>query len=464
MPQAKLIWSPFPYQAGFCVTDDPDDEGLESVKLVYDYLQKIGLVTTKAVWPFRPDAPSGIPATPSSTLRGATLQDQDYLEYCRALQRAGFEICLHGASAGNNLREKTKQAFEFLENHLGPSDTFICHSKNADNIYWEEKSAPNALSRRLLSIYSRHQCFGEVVESPYFWGDLCREKIKQIRLFRTRDTNTLAANPSMPYFEGRKPLVSGWFSATKRSFWDCTTEQALSKLTNENGLTVLYQYLHRYADWQNHTVQPKFKIAAERLMAFSGIWISTVSGIMDRLRLVQGLFVAYRQNRAWIVNTNAHEARDLQIVLPPGILCLDNHPAIQQSGCLLRLHRLAPQEIHCLTFSQDIRFAGNRTAAWDAEGKMKFDFGHGTVFLNLSRQTWRASHAGEIEPNQFKIVFKKGLEKIRPISKAGHWELLWLFWGQSLIILREILFKKRSFNTDKFLGAREILLEDHEHW
>jgi len=55
MSPAKLIWPPFPYQAGFCITDDPDDEDLESVKLVYDYLQAIGLVTTKAVWPFRAD-------------------------------------------------------------------------------------------------------------------------------------------------------------------------------------------------------------------------------------------------------------------------------------------------------------------------------------------------------------------------------------------------------------------------
>lgn len=463
MPQAKLIWPPFPYQAGFCITDDPDDEDLQSVKLVYDYLQAIGLVTTKAVWPFRPDTDCGIPATPPSTLRGATLQDEDYLAYCRALQRAGFEICLHGASAGNNVREKTKLAFEFLEKHLGPSDTFICHSKNADNIYWEEKAAPNAWSRRLLSLYSRHQCFGEVVGSPYFWGDLCREKIKQIRLFRTRNTNTLSANPSMPYFEEHKPFVAGWFSATKRSFRDCTTDQALSKLTNENGLTVLYQYLHRYADLQNRTVQPKFKAAAERLMAFSGIWISTVSSMMDRLRLAQGIFIAYRQNHAWIVNTNAHEARDLQIVLPSGISCLDKRPAIQQSGGLLRLSRLAPQEMRCLAFSRDLRFAGNRTAPLNAEGKMKFDFGHGTMFLNLNRQPWGVS-AGEIEPNQFKIVFKKGLEAIRPISKAGQWELLRLFQGQSRIILREILFKKRSFNTDKFLGAREIVLEDHEHW
>jgi len=177
------------------------------------------------------------------------------------------------------------------------------------------------LTRRLLAIYSRHQCFGEAVESPYFWGDLCLEKIKQIRLFRTRDTNTLAANPAMPYFEEHKPFASGWFSATKRSFGDCTTDQALSKLTNENGLTMLYQYLHRYADLQNYTVQPKFKAAAERLRAFSGIWISTVSSMMDRLRLVQGIFIAYRQNRGWIVNTNAREAQDLQIVLPPGISC-----------------------------------------------------------------------------------------------------------------------------------------------
>jgi hypothetical protein len=128
------------------------------------------------------------------------------------------------------------------------------------------------------------------------------------------------------------------------------------------------------------------------------------------------------------------------------------------------LHRLAPREILCLTFSHHVRFAGSRTAPLDAEGKTKFNFGHGAIFLNLSRQPWRASHASEIEPYQFKIVFKKGLEEIAPMSKAGPVELLQLFWGQALIILREILLKKRSLNIDKFLSAREIFLEDHEHW
>ncbi len=35
---AKLLWSPFPYKAGICITDDTDAATFGQVKSVYDYL------------------------------------------------------------------------------------------------------------------------------------------------------------------------------------------------------------------------------------------------------------------------------------------------------------------------------------------------------------------------------------------------------------------------------------------
>ena len=226
---ARVLWAPWPYRAGFCITDDTDAATLPTVRAVYDTLHALGLTATKTVWAFVPEEPCGIPATPPSTLRGVTLDDPAYRGYCRELAGRGVEVVLHGASAGNNRRERTVAALDLAEQTFGASGTFICHSKNADNPYWEQKVAPNAALRGLLALYSRHACSGEAEGSPYFWGDVCRARVRWIRLFRTRDPNTLAADPAMPYFETAKPYVRGWFSATKRSFHDCTGPAALRR-------------------------------------------------------------------------------------------------------------------------------------------------------------------------------------------------------------------------------------------
>ena len=262
--KAKLVWPPYPYRAGFCITDDTDAATFEQVKAVYDFLLSRNFRTTKTVWAFKPTDRCGIPPVPDSALRGITLEDPRYLEYCRKLHEHGFEICLHGASAGNNTREYTRKAFDFLERHIAPADTFICHSKNADNLYWEDKVTSLPVLRWLLTHYSKHSCSGEVESSPFFWGDICKEKINQVRLFRTRCIDTLKRNPSMPYFDPRKPCVNGWFAATKRRIIDCATEQARAMLKRNYGLTVLYQYLFRYADPDTLELDPRFTKAIDR--------------------------------------------------------------------------------------------------------------------------------------------------------------------------------------------------------
>src|SRR6266545_3980467 len=294
MAAARLVWPPYPYQAGFCITDDTDAATLESVQIVYDFLSSIRLLTSKTVWVFEPEEPCGIPPLPPSIQRGITLQDSRYLDYCRKLAARGFEICLHGASAGNNRRERTARALQFVAEQFGPAGTFICHAKNAENIYWHEGVVPWGALRWALSRLSRYRCSGEDPESPYFRGDLCREHVRHIRLFRTRKIDTLAANPSMPYFEAEKPFVRGWFGATKRSFRDCTTAEALEELKRGHGLCVLYQYMHRYADVAANRPDRGFQEAAERLMGTPGILVATVSDVMSRLRTIQGMFVAHR--------------------------------------------------------------------------------------------------------------------------------------------------------------------------
>lgn len=457
---AEVVWAPWPHRAGFAVTDDTDAAEPGSVRAVYDLLRTLNLRTTKTVWAFAPEEPCGIPATPSSTLRGATLEDRAYRAYCERLAAAGFEVCLHGASAGNNRRARTVAALDLAERLFGRSGTFICHSKNADNPYWEEKTAPNAPLRALLHLYSRHRCFGEVAGSPYFWGDVCRARVRWIRLFRTRNPNTLAENPSMPYVEPGKPYVRGWFAATKRSFHDCTTPEALDRLVDAHGLTVLYQYLHRYA--HGGAPDPAFRADAERLAADSRILVAPAAEVLGRLQQLQRVFVGYREAEAWVFNTGGAALDAFQLRLPEGARCTS--PGVMHHGAYLRLPTVPAGTPLPLTFDRSVRFAGPRTARLDAAGHGRLRAGAATVYLNRGAEAWHPPASGAVQPGRAFVVPDAGWTPEEALAVAPQSERVRLFLQQTGIIAREVATRKRSLSTARFLGAATIPLEDHANW
>ena len=50
------------------------------------------------------------------------------------------------------------------------------HAQNADDIYWGSNRLDNRLLRRLYVFFRPKLRFeGENPESPYFWGDICKE-------------------------------------------------------------------------------------------------------------------------------------------------------------------------------------------------------------------------------------------------------------------------------------------------
>ena len=464
MQPVELLWPPHPYRAGFCVTDDADSSELATVRIVYDFLSALSFRTTRTVWAFRPSEPCGLPGLPDSIQRGVTLEDPDYLGYCRELDARGFEIALHGASAGNNRREQIARAFELMDRNFTPAGTYICHAKNADNPYWQEKVVARGPLRALLAPYAgRHRCSGEDPVSPYFWGDLCRERVRYIRLFRTARVNTLAANPSLPYFEREKPFVGGWFTATKRSFRDCTAEAALDALERDFGLCVLYQYLCRYADPARGAVKPAFREGAGRLRARRAIWVDTTSRILDRLRLVQGVLVAARGRELWLVNANREEIGDLQL-LTRVELASPVPPGVRAGEGIVRVERLRPGELLRIPWAGPIVARGRGALGLDARLTGRLEFGHGAAFVNAGAEPWRAAGALTVAPRSHAIVFAPGLGELRPLSRAGDAELSALFLGQATIILRELLFKGRALDSNRWLGRDTIALEDHDRW
>jgi hypothetical protein len=449
MSAVRLIWPPAPYTAGFCITDDTDAATSEQVRAVYDFLSDRGFRCTKTVWVFRHSEPCGIPPIPDSALRGVTFEDEAYRSYCEELFLRGFEICLHGASAGNNRRERQEAALAMMERDFRAPGTYICHSKNADNPYWEARTTRLWPFRNLLASYSRHRCAGEDPASPYYWGDLCFRHVEHIRLLRTRCTNTLAANPSMPYYDPAKPLVRSWFSATKRAMRDCATPRALAALRRAHGLTVLYQYLHRYAHPVTQQLDPDFMTSVDRILACGDILVAPVGTMMRRLRLMQGFFLCSAGDSHWAVNITREDAHEVQlaggvdaprIVLPP-------IPA----GQVIPLH-LPPR----------LRITGRNAIRLPRARRAVLRLGTGTLSINCSDDA-AAMHDIDVPPMSWRYTSRVDAPH-RPLSVLPRWEEYRLLAGQAAIIAREILFRGRSLDTNAYLGGEAHPLEQHENW
>ena len=462
MARARLLWAPHPYRAGFCITDDTDAATLDSVSIVYDFLSSIGLRTTKTVWAFSPAEPCGIPGLPSSITRGITLEDGAYLDYLRRLGERGFEICLHGASAGNNVRARTIAAFELLDRSFQASRTYICHAKNAENPYWHERVAPRGPARWALALASRYRCSGEVPESPYFWGDLCLARGMRIRLFRTRNVNTLAENPSMPYHDPAKPLVAAWFSATKRSFADCCAPESIEQLRSEHGLCVLYQYLHRYAVPETRRVTPEFQASAERLMAAGDILVDTTERLMDRLQAIQRVFLATRGAELWLVNANDQDVDEVQVLLD-GAGARPRADGVTEAGSRLRVARLPARRALRVELDRPVGIVGARPLSLDGAGHGRSSLPEGSLFLNLGASPWTVDGELTLEPGACATRLREPAGR-RPPGRAGIAELYRLLAGQLATIGREVLLKGRHLDSRKFLGSETIALEDHANW
>jgi hypothetical protein len=462
---ARVIWPPYPYEAGFCITDDPDASTLAQTRAVYDYLMSKSFVTTKAIWVFEPELRCGIPPIPDSALRGMTLADPNFVSYCMELHRYGFELCLHGASAGNNTRERTQEAFRLFAEHYGSSDTFICHSKNADNIYWEEKITSLFPFRPLLGLYSKHTCQGEIAGSPYYWGDLCSSKINQIRLYRTRCCNTLKRNPSMPYYDPRKPLVNGWFSATKRPLMDCADGYEIERLKKENGLTVLYQYLHRYADPETNMLNERFIRSIDRISGDSKILVRTVSLIMKRLRQIQSVFVVFQENSFWLINVNDEAIDNLQIVSEHPLAADMQDNSIVSAGCSLVIKNLPGNSVKHVRVSDRIAFSHKNSLWMNQDRQIAFALPFGELLINLSENDSRTADNRIIPAGSFFLKTQRSGRGIPLLSTLPRWEELRLLSDQIGLIAREVILKGRSLNVEKYLdSSREIPMENYDNW
>jgi len=277
----------------FTIFDDTDNSTVENTKPVYDLLGQIGIRITKSVWPLRSD--------PDDPTAGESLQDEAYLDFILGLQEAGFEIGYHGARGGDNPRSVTHEALDLFRESLGHDPaTYAQHARSIENVYWGERRTAIPLLGKVAARFHQHRRFyGDEPESLYFWGDLCRSRIKYVRNYGFEACNLLASDPWTPYHDPRKPYVNYWFSSSgirlaAGRLDACLTPTLLDRWERDGGLVILGCHLGQNLVCDGK-VNPGFENGLRRLARRDG-WYAPVGVVLDYLRSIRGNSILSRSN------------------------------------------------------------------------------------------------------------------------------------------------------------------------
>jgi hypothetical protein len=282
----KLIW-PRGKRFAFSVLDDTDLATVANVGPVYRFLYEQGLRTTKTCWTVRGDPNRG-------RLPGQTCDDPEYLVWLQELQGQGFEIGWHNATWHGLPRPQTLAALEKFAAHFGSYPrTAANHTGVEEGMYWAAArlTGLHALAYNLLTRFSNTRKYqGHLEDSPFFWGDACREKITYFRNFIFRGINTLQACPFMPYHDPLRPYVNSWFASSDGhdldAFNQCLAEDEQDRLENEQGACIMYVHFAK-GFCEGGRLNPRFKLLVQRLSEKNG-WFVPVATLLDYLRAQHG--------------------------------------------------------------------------------------------------------------------------------------------------------------------------------
>ena len=297
----KLSW-PDGKSFVFTVFDDTDRAVPGNFEKVYACLRDHGFRTTKSVWPIR--------GSPNSKIGGATCEDPAYLSYIHELRRDGFEIGFHGATYHSSERATIARGLEhFNELFGGYPRTMANHAGSAENIYWGDARLSGIRRHAYKLLYLRRlRFYGHCEESPYFWGDLCRDRIDYVRNFITGDINTLKTYHSMPYYDPERPFVKQWFSSSEgpnvHSFIRAISEANQDRLEAEGGACIMYTHFAAGFQDTNGDLNRRFRDLVKRLASKNG-WFAPVATFLDYVRQQRGEHVIdsterARMEREWI--------------------------------------------------------------------------------------------------------------------------------------------------------------------
>jgi hypothetical protein len=287
----------------FTIFDDPDGQTIPMGRPIYNLLAELGLRTTKGVWPIWGARPR--------TDNGGSCDDADYLEWCLELQSAGFEIGYHNATQYTSERAQTLRGLTRFADLFGDERVTMSNHYNCDEgIYWGEHRVSGA-RRTLYNALTRgqnHDRFhGHVEGHPYFWGDLCRDRVQYVRNFVFGEINTLAACPLMPYHDPARPFVNAWYASTEGANASRMTamlrEENQDRLAAEGGACIMYTHFgHDYV--KDGRIDPRFRALITRLSRMNG-WFVPVRTLLAYVQAQRGLHTIsdgerVRLERRWL--------------------------------------------------------------------------------------------------------------------------------------------------------------------
>jgi len=280
----------------FTVFDDPDSQPLEESKLVYGCLMDLGLRTTMGVWPVGPYR--------KGNSRSESCENPAYLQHAQELQKAGFEIGFHGAALNTSNRERTQAGLDAFRGYFGSDPAAMAnHFDNDEGIYF----GPNRVSGIRRWIYNAAtlgkqatRFNGHTAGHPYYWGDLCEQRIRYCRNFVYRDINTLARCPLMPYHDPERPLVRAWYASSEGAnaalFMATLSEPNQDRLESEGGACIMYTHFGK-GFCEDGKVKTEFRRLMQRLSEKNG-WFVPVSTLLDYLAARKGVHSLTGRERA----------------------------------------------------------------------------------------------------------------------------------------------------------------------
>jgi hypothetical protein len=283
-PMPHITW-PHGRAFAFTIFDDTDWATVGNVAPVYRFLAALGVRTTKSVWPLHCD--------PHDRFAGQSLQDPDYLDFIRELQSEGFEIAYHGARAGDNPRSVTREALDAFRELIGHDPaTYAQHAASVENLYWGagRLSIPG-LGAAASRLHQHGRFYGDCPGSNYFWGDLCRERIRYVRNYGFAHHDLFANDVWTPYHDPSKPFVNYWFSSSAiglrmHELDRQLAPQVLDDWERRGALIILNAHFGRGLTCEGK-VHPGFAEGMRRLAQRNG-WFAPVATILDHLRGQRG--------------------------------------------------------------------------------------------------------------------------------------------------------------------------------
>jgi hypothetical protein len=147
----------------------------------------------------------------------------------------------------------------------------------------------------------RHEFSGHESDSPYFWGDVAKQRITYVRRYTFPDINLLEVNPAFPYRLPEKPYVNYWFPTANgdriKEFDALLSPENIERLVREGGVCLVYAHLGAGSfNDDAGGVDPRFEARLKDLVKHDG-WFVPASEILDYLARRPG----------WSGNLDFHE-------------------------------------------------------------------------------------------------------------------------------------------------------------